>query len=423
MDYIREERRTPVAGEYDVIVVGGGPAGIGAAIAAGRAGARTLLIEKYGCLGGMWTSGLVNPLFDYKNKGGLVQEIVDRLDAAGQSVLVAGGMYDFDIEEMKYLLDEMTGEAHVEILFYSYFADVLKDGARINGVLVENKAGRQAYRAGVVIDCTGDGDVAARFGVPCEIGRPGDHACQAMTLMYRMSGFDFYQRGARELYERMVEAGRAHGVTDYDYNFDQPWILKLPAPHAGVCQMTHMRGYDGLDPVDLSAALIEGRRRVHDAVRFLQCHVPEFVDMHLDQTAEMLGVRETRRIHGLYELTMDDLREGRRFEDGICVCAFNVDIHQPDGTSQEKSEDYRMKPYHIPYRCLVPVGADNLLMAGRCISGSFEAHASYRVTGDCVAMGQAAGTAAALALSRGVSTAALDGRDVAAAMVRQGAKV
>ena len=120
---------------------------------------------------------------------------------------------------------------------------------------------------------------------------------------------------------------------------------------------------------------------------------------------------------------MDDLREGRRFEDGICVCAFNVDIHQPDGTSQEKSEDYRMKPYHIPYRCLVPVGADNLLMAGRCISGSFEAHASYRVTGDCVAMGQAAGTAAALALSRGVSTAALDGRDVAAAMVRQGAKV
>ena len=191
MDYIREERRTPVAGEYDVIVVGGGPAGIGAAIAAGRAGARTLLIEKYGCLGGMWTSGLVNPLFDYKNKGGLVQEIVDRLDAAGQSVLVAGGMYDFDIEEMKYLLDEMTGEARVEILFYSYFADVLKDGARINGVLIENKAGRRAYRAGVVIDCTGDGDVAARFGVPCEIGRPGDHACQAMTLMYRMSGFDF----------------------------------------------------------------------------------------------------------------------------------------------------------------------------------------------------------------------------------------
>ena len=117
MDYIREERRTPVAGEYDVIVVGGGPAGIGAAIAAGRAGACTLLIEKYGCLGGMWTSVLVNPLFDYKNKGGLVQEIVDRLDAAGQSVLVAGGMYDFDIEEMKYLLDEMTGEAHVEILF------------------------------------------------------------------------------------------------------------------------------------------------------------------------------------------------------------------------------------------------------------------------------------------------------------------
>lgn len=427
MEFIQETRQIPVQKTYDVIVAGGGPAGFGAAVAAARGGASTLLIERFGCLGGMWTSGLVNPLFDYLNKGGIVQELVDKIDALGMNSS-SGGMYTFDFETMKLLLDRMTIGAGVDILFHSFCVAPLMEEDRIAGVIVENKGGRLAYRARIVIDCTGDGDIAARAGAPFKLGREGDGLCQPMTLMFKIGNLDYVQSydypygNNNELFDLMQRAVKHAGLTGYQFNFERPCLLRLPGQHSGVMQMTHVRSRCGLDPLDLSQAEIEGRERVNDAMTFFRQYMPQFQHAQLEQTGAMIGIRETRRITGQYELTLDDLLAGRRFEDGICVCTFGIDIHQPDGNSQEETHTkYQMKPYHIPYRCLVPQKVKNLLVAGRCISGSYEAHASYRVTGDCVAMGQAAGTAAVLALRGSILPDQLDGRLVAARMAADGA--
>ncbi len=427
---IRETRETPVAGRYEVIVVGGGPAGIGAALAAGRQGKRTLIIEQYGFLGGMWTAGLVIPIWDWENKGGIIRELIDDLNAAGKNSN-SGPLYTFDIEAMKLLLDRKMREAGVDVLFHTLFADAVVEDGAIRGVLVENKSGRQAYLAPVVIDCTGDGDVAARAGAPFRVGRDSDGLTQPMTMMFKLGNMDYVQNVHRfpydsshtELFHYMKLAALDAGLgEDYEFNFERPYILRLPTPHQGMAEMTHVRGKDGLNIRDLSAAEMEGRELVDEAMRFFTSYMPQFKDAFLEQTAPHIGVRETRRIMGEYMLTIEDMLAGARFEDGICTCAFKVDIHQPDGKSQE-GMSIPTKPYQIPYRCLVPLGVEGLLVAGRCISGTYEAHASYRVTGDCVPMGQAAGTAAALALDAGIPPRALDGRAVAAAMAAQGARL
>jgi len=427
MSYIIENRKTPVSGEYDVIVVGGGPAGFGAAVASARGGAKTLLIERFGCLGGMWTSGLVNPLFDYENKGGIVQELVDEINAMGMNSS-SGRMYTFDFETMKLLLDRMVLKAGADILLHTFFADAIMEDDKICGVIVENKGGRSAYKAKIVIDCTGDGDVAARAGAPWKMGRDSDGKWQPMTLMFKIGNLDYVQNydypygNRNELFDMMLRAVNREGLKDYEFNFTRPCLLRLPGAHVGVMQMVHVRGRSGIDPVDLTMAEIEGRELVHEAMSFFKKYLPQFQHAQLEQTASVIGVRETRRIMGLYEITLDDMFAGRRFEDGFCTCCFGVDIHQPDGRGQEDGRAYMIKPYQIPYRSLVPQKVKNLLVAGRCISGSFEAHASYRVTGDCVAMGQAAGTAAVLCLERSISPDALDGKLVVKKMVADGAR-
>ncbi len=424
MAYVTEILETRIAGAYDVIVVGGGPAGTGAALAAARHGKKTLVIERFSCMGGMWTSGLVNPLFDYEGKGGIVEELVRDIDAAGMSARSGYRYYTFDMEFMKLLIDRKMRQAGVDVLFHTYFAlPILSDGA-VTGVIVENKGGRMAFLGERVIDCTGDGDVAARAGAPWSYGRDGDHAVQPMTLMFKISNMEFVQQypypGGNDLYQLMKRAVE-HDNLNYEFNFVNPCLLRLPGRQTGVLQMTHMRGLSAIDPWNLSAAEMEGRERVDDAMRFFKSHLQQFANVQLDQTAATIGVRESRRITGEYEMTLADMEIGRTFRDGFTTCRFGVDIHQPDGKSQEENRKYQIKPYQIPYRCLVPLSVQNLLVAGRCISGSYEAHASYRVTGDCVAMGQAAGTAAALSLDATVAPRALDGKHVVDAMIEDGA--
>lgn len=220
----------------------------------------------------------------------------------------------------------------------------------------------------------------------------------------------------------MLRAVKREGLTDYKFNFTCPALLRLPGAHTGVLQMIHIRGLSGIDPVDLTKAEIEGREMVHETMTFFKKYLSQFQHAQLEQTASIIGVRETRRITGMYEITLEDMLEGRRFDDGICICGFGVDIHEPDVDGQADRKSYPVKPYHIPYRSLVPKKVKNLLVAGRCISGCFEAHASYRVTGDCVAMGQAAGTAAVLSLNRSVAPDELDGQLVAEKMVADSAK-
>ena len=428
MEHIQEVLKTPVMGEYDVIVVGGGPAGVGAALAAARNGASTLLIEQHGFLGGMWTAGMVIPIWDWENKGGIMQEIVDGL-VAGKQTAYSGPLLGFDIEAMKYLLDRMMIDSGVHLLFHTYFAAPIMQGNSVCGVIVENKSGRQAYRSKCVIDCTGDADVAARAGAPFCVGRQSDGATQPMSLMFKVGEMDYvqpmdYSAGplkTTDLFFHMEHAAKIAGLDDYDFNFDRPYILSLPTPHQGIAEMTHIRNKSSINAKDLSDAELEGRALVQEAMHFFTSYMPQFRHAILEQTAPHIGVRESRRIKGLYELTLDDILEGRNHHDGICTCAFNIDIHQPDGKSQEGHE-YRSKPYQIPYRCLVPKTIDKLLVAGRCISGSYEAHASYRVTGDCVAMGQAAGTAAAMAVKSQVLPRLLDAQQLICQLHRDGVR-
>lgn len=429
MEYIYESRSTPVIGSYDTIVVGGGPAGVGAALAAGRAGKKTLLVEQYGFLGGMWTAGLVIPIWDWENKGGIMQELVDEINTAGKNSS-AGPLYTFDIETMKLILDRKMRQAGVHILFHTAFTDVVMEEGTVRGVLVENKSGRQAYLGKVIIDCTGDGDIAARAGAPFKVGRDADGATQPMSLMFKLGNMDYVQNmdhfpsndGSTELFYYMRYAAKLAGLQDVVFNFERPYILRLPTPHQGIAEMTHVRGKSGIDAWQLSEAEMEGRELVAETMDFFTKYMPQFRDAFLEQTAPHIGVRETRRIMGEYMLSLEDMLRGAQFDDGICTCTFNVDIHQPDGLGQEGME-YATRPYQIPYRCLVPQHIDGLLVAGRCISGTYEAHASYRVTGDCVAMGQAAGIAAALAVELELQPRQVDGLLVARSMETQGAKL
>jgi hypothetical protein len=424
---VEPARELPVAGRSEVLVVGGGPAGVAAALAAARTGARTALVEQYGFLGGMWTAGLLNPILDHHEKGGMVQEIVERLRAVGK--VVEGPRANFDTEYMKYMLDRMMAEAGVEMRLYRSAVETICDdapggaGKRVCGVVTESKSGREALLAETVIDCTGDGDICARAGVPYTLGREADGLMQSVTLFFMLANVRYMQeRHGTDIHDMLARAAQEQGLSadngrPYDVPYKTPSFFEQPLEGHTIVQLTHMVGCDGTNADDLTRATIEGRQQVQDGVRVMG-YVPELAGVELVSTAAQLGVRETRHIEGRYRLQEEDLLSGRRFADGICVVRFNIDIHAvrpAAGTETIHIEGGQVEPYHIPYRALLPVNREHLLMAGRCISGSSVAHASYRVTGDCVAMGQAAGTAAALALREGVPPSKLD----PAVLVRQ----
>jgi hypothetical protein len=418
-------RELPVLSEVDVLVVGGGPAGIGAAIAAGREGARALLVERHGMLGGMWTAGMVNPFFDFRRKGWLVAELIDRLNAEG-AWRDDPWRATFDVEAMVRTLEAMMGEAGAGFLYHVFAADTIVADGVVRGVVTESKAGRHAVMAKVVIDCSGDGDVAARAGVPYELGRMSDGLMQPMTLMFEIVGTGDYEQpgGSGHTYDRMVEA-----IEEHDLGVELPFgrvnyapaIIKLPPPDNAVVQATHVYRLNALDPGDLTKGIVDARKQARDLVEVMR-RMEGLENVRLVRTGPTIGVRETRRVCGRYRLDEEDIAEGRRFGDAVTNCTFCVDVHEPaPGAGLPSGHNTPMKPYEIPYRCLLPEGIENLLVAGRCISGSHIAHASYRVTGNCMAMGQAAGLAAAMALKRGRAPGDLPGEELRAALAERGA--
>jgi hypothetical protein len=289
---------------------------------------------------------------------------------------------------------------------------------------MESKAGREAVLAKVVVDCTGDGDVAARAGAPYELGRLSDGLMQPMTLMFEIEGAgDYAQETKPHTYDEMVKAIAEHNL-GIELPFGRvnyaPAIILMPRPGSAVVQATHVYRLNGLDPRDVTRGIIAARKQARDLVEVMR-HMPGLENVRLIRTAPTLGIRETRRIRGQYRLTMDDLSEGRRFDDAVTFCSFGVDIHEPaPGAGIPSGHGAKMRPYEIPYRCLVPQGVENLLVAGRCISGSHEAHASYRVTGTCMAMGQAAGLAAAWSAQEGAPPAALPGQNLRQMLAQKG---
>lgn len=392
---INENLTTKVLGEYDAVVVGAGPAGCGAALALGRAGMKTLLIEKFNCLGGAWTTGFMNPFFDCHSKTGIVHELVEELKSAGHF----GGFWDisFNYEYMKFFLEKKLQEANVEILYNTTFSRTLIDEKRVYGIVAENIEGRFAVLAKTVFDCTGDGNIAASAGCPFELGVDGDYKeCQAMTLMFLVGNIPEKYKDGLMIYEKLNAVYEKGGK---QIPFRVPYLIPVPNSHFGVIQFTHMYEYDPLNAKALTKATMEGRQQLIDAFEFLTKYDEEFKDLELITSSSVLGVRESRRILGEYRMSTDDILTGASFDDAVAYVTFGADLH----TKSNKGQNcFQVQPYQIPLRALIPQGYKGIVVAGRCISGSREAMASYRVTGNCAQMGENAGYYVAEAIKQNV---------------------
>ena len=412
---VEEHLITPVYGEYDIVVVGAGPAGVSAALAAGRAGAKVLIMDRFNCMGGAWTTGFMNPLFDHRNKDGILRELINDLSARGQW----GGFWDesFHYETMKVLLEEKLRDAGVTMLFNTTFSRTLVEEAPneagrrvVTGVIAENASGRYAYKAKLVFDCTGDGNAAADAGCAYEIGVDGDYReCQAMTLMFLVGNIPPQYRAGMKLKDKLEAVYEKAGR---EIPFHMPYLIPVPSGQFAVIQFTHMYEYDPLSAEEVTQATIEGRRQMMEAVELLRTYDEEFRDLELITSSGVLGIRESRRIVGEYTLTLEDVQSGKQFEDGIADVTFGIDIHPKYNNAQKLMKS---RPYQIPFRCLIPRGWDGILTAGRCISGTHEAMASYRVTGNCSQMGERAGRIAVYALRAGVNVREVDVREALAA--------
>lgn len=408
-EILEPERKIPVIGEYDVIVSGAGPAGVSAAIEAGRNGAKTLLIEAHGCLGGVWTSGLLTWILDQANKSGFMRELEDHLTSryAVSTDIDTGRVLSFDPEIMKLLLEELCLEAGVEILFHSRVVAAIKDNyQRLTHIVTESKSGREAWKGNIFIDTTGDGDLAALSGCGFDLGREGDSALQPFSLLALISGVTFdeiseFSRWAgdkgsaskKRLFEAIKNGGLVPSYMSPSIHPIRNDLFKL--------MVNHQYGFSPLNSREVTKATLQARKEINDIVNALKSTGGVWKNLKLIATAEQIGIREARRIHGLYTVTIEDLTKGARFDDAVCRVTFGVDVHSVSKKDEESQGAYnqsvKSKDYDIPLRSLIAKDVGGLMMAGRCISGDFIAHSSYRVTGNAVSMGEAAGRTAAKA--------------------------
>lgn len=413
--------RYEIDDDWDVIVVGGGPAGCAAAAAAAREGDRTLLIEATGALGGMGTTGLVPswaPFSDGQRViyGGLAEEVFEQ-NKRGQPQLYREGVdwIAIDPEKLKVIYDELVSTAGSEVRFYTSLFDVVtSETGGVDHVLASSKNGVQAFKAGVYVDCTGDGDLASFAGASYEVGDSGQEV-QPASLCFQLSGVDtfaYLYRGNPTDNDptlvRIAEDPRYPLIRDTHL-----YCHKLIGPSVVGFNAGHLWGVDATDNASLSESVMLGRQLARQIQQALAEYYPEaFANAHLSVTASLVGIRESRRIMGDYVLTIDDYLERKTFDDEICRNSYPVDLHPAiseidEINSGRLKEDRRYDPYEpgeshgIPFRCLTPRGLDNTLVAGRCISTDRETNAATRVMPVCLVLGEAAGIAASMAVRSG----------------------
>lgn len=422
--FVQPARELQVIDEADVIVVGGGAGGIGAAISAARGGANTILIERFGALGGTWTSGMLGMIMVNSTARGIFEEFRSRLAALGawreirESWEYWGGdtppedpaSYEgtYDVETAKIVLDEMAAAAGVRTYYFAQVVQVFKsaDGRRITGVAVQSKEGVHAIAGRVFIDSSGDGDLSALAGADFEIGRPSDGALQPMTMIFKLDNVETpraleYLKGDGGCRRAWLEA-----VARGELTVPRECAILNPAPKPGQWNFnsTRLQGFDGTKVRDVSAAMAEGRRQVAEVAAFMRKNIPGFENAILSETAAHVGVRETRRIKCNYTVTGEDVTNCHKHPDAIARGNWPVDVHSPTGETTMVTPIRNGAYYEIPYRSTTVAGFDNLLVASRCIDSTHEGHAGLRASPQVCAIGQGAGAAAAMVVTKNLAS-------------------
>ena len=409
MNYITEpSRKIPVATETDVLVVGGGPAGFGAALYAARTGSQVMLIEQYGAIGGVATSGIMSH-WTGKQEGGCFAELLEKArDCESKQVI--------NPEKLRIIMLDMLHEAGVNVQLYTAFSDVIMDGNRVSGVITESKSGREAVLCKMLIDSTGDGDVAARAGAPFEKGRD-DGGMQPMTIMFKVAGVDMDRAMFFWGMEDTVQLPDGDLQTLGREKLPEPagHILLYPSSLPGVVtiNMTNAIDMDGTNVRDLTHADYICRNQIPTIIEFLRRYVPGYEGCYLIDSADVVGVRETRRFEAQYQLNEKDISQAQVFDDWVVTKSnFFFDLHNVEGAGLDAIAEYKTfkqpRPYTIPLRCFVPKKIEGLLLNGRNISGTHKAHSSYRVMPIVMNMGHAMGIVASMCVVQNKKPLELD---------------
>ena len=401
--------------KYDLAVIGGGFAGVAAALAAARAGAKVLIVEKSNCLGGAAVNCLVNPFMPYWTEmdgkrvdlsAGIFKEIHDRLEHHN-----AMNKESFLEEKLKYILNEMVAVANIDLLFHAYIFKVEKCDEHIASIVVATKSGEMHGEANYFIDATGDAQLAYLANCPTVLGRESDHLCQPMTLCFRVGNVDvekFY--ASRE----KLKIAHAQSLAAGELTNPRENILVFKTPIHNVLHFntTRVVKKNPTSPEEVTEAEVLARRQVYEIYEFMKKHADGLEDSFLMMTAAEIGVRESRMIVGDYVLTEQDCRNCVKFEDAIAACNYDIDIHNPEGTGTSHYYFPAGEYYTIPYRSLIPKGVSNMLVAGRCISSDHGAQASYRIMPVVCCIGEAAGSAVGLAVKQNCTVREIDVKEL-----------